>query len=99
MRALEPDRRGVVVRDGISLAYLRPEGSDRDMYPFSEELDVDEGWALYNEHAWRRDWKKFAEFFWSEVFVEPHSTKPFEDAVGWQLETDPETVIATAYSP
>jgi hypothetical protein len=27
------------------------------------------------------------------VFTEPHSTKPIEDAVGWALETDPETLI------
>ena len=29
------------------------------------------------------------------MFTEPHSTKPIEDAVGWGLETDPETLIAT----
>src|SRR5205814_7610726 len=27
-----------------------------------------------------------------------HSTKPIEDGVGWALETDPETLIATARS-
>ena len=29
------------------------------------------------------------------MFTEPHSTKPIEDTVGWGLETDPETLIAT----
>jgi hypothetical protein len=29
------------------------------------------------------------------VFTESHSTKPVEDTVGWGLETDPETLIAT----
>ena len=28
-------------------------------------------------------------FFFSEMFTEPHSTKPIEDGIGWGLETDP----------
>ena len=31
----------------------------------------------------------FLEFFFSQVFTEPHSTKQIEDAVGWALETTP----------
>ena len=30
----------------------------------------------------------------SQALTEPHSTKPIEDAVGWGLETDAETLIA-----
>ena len=30
----------------------------------------------------------FLEFFFSQMFTEPHSTKPIEDCVGWGLETD-----------
>ena len=42
----------------------------------------------------------FAQWFASEaIFTEPHSTKPIEDAVGWMLETDPETIIATERAP
>ena len=37
----------------------------------------------------------FLEFFFSQMFTEPHSTKPIEDCVGWGLETTPETLIAT----
>ena len=29
------------------------------------------------------------------IFTEPHSTKPIEDATGWGLETDGETLVAT----
>ncbi len=57
------------------------------------------GWALYNQHVWRRDYRKFVDFFWATVFPEPHSTKPVEDATGWALETDPEALIATALAP
>ncbi len=32
-------------------------------------------------------------FLLSQMFTEPHSTKQIEDAVGWGLETDPETIL------
>ena len=59
------------------------------------ELDTDEGWAKYNRHYWLRDYRGFLEFFFSQMFTEPHSTKPIEDCVGWGLETTPETLVAT----
>jgi len=62
-------------------------------YPFDEILDTDEGWAKENRHYWLRDWPGYAEFFFGECFIEPHSTKQIEDAVGWALETDPETLL------
>ena len=55
----------------------------------------DEGWAKYNRHYWLRDYRGFLEFFFSQMFNEPHSTKPIEDCVGWGLETTPETLVAT----
>jgi pimeloyl-ACP methyl ester carboxylesterase/predicted glycosyltransferase len=66
---------------------------------FDEELDSDEGWAKYNRHYWLKDYKGFLEFFFSNVFTEPHSTKQIEDCVRWGLETTPETLIATAVAP
>ncbi len=68
--------------------------------PFTGEPGDDaQGWALFNQHVWRRDYRKFLEFFWGTVFPEPHSTKPIEDATGWALETDPEVLIATVLAP
>jgi pimeloyl-ACP methyl ester carboxylesterase/predicted glycosyltransferase len=67
----------------------------RALYPFEAELDTDEGWAKYNRHYWLRDYRGFLEFFFSQFFTEPHSTKQFEDCVGWGLETNPETLVAT----
>ena len=63
---------------------------------FDDVLDTDEGWAKYNRHYWLRDCRGFAEFFFGEIFTEPHSTKQIEDAVGWALDTDAETLIADA---
>jgi pimeloyl-ACP methyl ester carboxylesterase len=68
---------------------------ERTVYDFDAEHDAYEGWAKYNRFYWLRDYRDFVEFFMSKIFTEPHSTKPFEDAVGWGLETDGETLIAT----
>jgi pimeloyl-ACP methyl ester carboxylesterase/predicted glycosyltransferase len=68
---------------------------ERDVYPWEDELDTDEGWAKYNKHYWLRDYEGFVRFFISRIFSEPHSTKPIEDAVGWALETTGETLALT----
>ncbi|MEX1169822.1 MAG: alpha/beta hydrolase [Chloroflexota bacterium] len=66
---------------------------------FTEELDTDEGWAKYNSHYWRRDYRAFLEFFFGECFSEPYSTKPWDDTVAWGLETDPESLILSEHGP
>ena len=63
---------------------------------FEEHFDEHFDWQKYNQDYWLRDHRGFLEFFFSRVFVEPHSTKPIEDAVGWGLETTPEVLVATA---
>ena len=68
-------------------------------YPFDEELPTDEGWAKYNMYYWRKDYPGFVEFFFNQMFNEPHSTKQIEDAIGWGLETTGETLIATQLGP
>ena len=72
---------------------------ERMVYDFDVEYDTHQGWAKYNRSHWLRDYRDFVEFFMSRIFTEPHSTKPFEDAVGWGLETDGETLIATQDGP
>jgi pimeloyl-ACP methyl ester carboxylesterase/predicted glycosyltransferase len=67
----------------------------RGIHSWGDELDTDEGWAKYNRHYWLRDYQGFLEFFFTQMFNEPHSTKPIEDCVGWGLETSPQTLIAT----
>ena len=36
--------------------------------------------------------EEFLEYFFSQIFTEPHSTKQIEDCVGWGLEIAPETL-------
>lgn len=60
------------------------------------EPDDPEGWATFNRAHWLGDgYEGFLRFFFGEMFVEPHSTKQIEDAVGWGRETTPETLVAT----
>lgn len=66
----------------------------REEHAWSQPLDTDEGWAKYNKHYWRRDYPGFLEFFFGQMFNEPHSTKHIEDAVGWGLDTSAESLIA-----
>ncbi len=68
---------------------------DPTRYPWDEVLPTDEGWPKDNFSAWVRDYRGFLEFFFSQMFTEPHSTKPIEDCIGWGLETTAETLIAT----
>jgi pimeloyl-ACP methyl ester carboxylesterase/predicted glycosyltransferase len=63
--------------------------------PFDEPLPAYEGWAKYNRHHWLEDYRDFLEFFFAQVFTEPHSTKQVEDCVGWGLETDGATLALT----
>jgi pimeloyl-ACP methyl ester carboxylesterase len=66
---------------------------------FKETRDSYEGWEKWNANYWRQDYRGFLEFFIGQIFTEPHSTKQLEDAIGWGLETDGETLVATQLAP
>lgn len=66
---------------------------------FQHPAPIYRWWGRMNATHWRRDYRVFADWFISRCFSEPHSTKGVEDGVGWALETDPETLIATALVP
>jgi pimeloyl-ACP methyl ester carboxylesterase len=84
---------------GPALDLERPVPGREETNDFMEIRDTDEGWAKYNAHFWRRDYRAFLEFFFGKCLTEAHSTKPTDDAVGWGLETDPETLILTQLAP
>ena len=77
----------------------RPRGAEPATRPHAAglaELDAPEGWAKFNRAHWLGGGHDdFLRFFFSEMFVEPHSTKQIEDCVGWGRETDPATLVAT----
>ena len=72
-----------------------PSTPPRTSTPFDEPLPSYEGWGKYNRHYWLENYRDFLEFFFGKVFTEPHSTKQFEDCVGWGLETDGATLALT----
>jgi pimeloyl-ACP methyl ester carboxylesterase len=74
-------------------------GFDDPEQPFEEPYTSTEGWAKYNRYYWLDHYQDFLEFFFSQCFTEPHSTKPVEDSVGWGLETSPEVLIAESRAP
>ena len=53
-------------------------------------------WGRMNARHWRASYAEFAWWFVSRCLNDPHSTKQIEDGVGWALETDAETLTATA---
>jgi pimeloyl-ACP methyl ester carboxylesterase len=66
---------------------------------FAERRDDYAGWAKWNQYYWLEHYVDFLEFFFSQCLTEPHSTKQREDCVGWALETDAETLVATQLAP
>ncbi|MGH2938402.1 MAG: alpha/beta fold hydrolase [Solirubrobacterales bacterium] len=53
------------------------------------------GWMKFNAMHFRRDYLDFVEWFAAMSTDEAHSTKGFDDVVGWGLETDPDTLALT----
>jgi pimeloyl-ACP methyl ester carboxylesterase/predicted glycosyltransferase len=94
LAATRPD----VVQGSIYIGPASPFGPghvQRAVYSFDDILDSTDDWAKYNRHYWLQDYRGFVEFFFSQMFNEPHSTKPREDCMNWALETTPETLIDT----
>jgi pimeloyl-ACP methyl ester carboxylesterase len=94
-----PDRVAGAVFVGPALPLEASVPGREPIGEFMSPLESDEGWAKHNSHYWRRDYRGFLEFFFGECFSEAHSTKPIDDAVGWGLETDPESLILSEIAP
>jgi pimeloyl-ACP methyl ester carboxylesterase/UDP:flavonoid glycosyltransferase YjiC (YdhE family) len=94
-----PERVTGIVAIGPTLLIPPPDPWEADGLSFDDVLDTTEGWAKENRHYWRRDWRGYVEFFMSQIATEPHSTKPYDDLVGWGMQTDAETMLCEADSP
>jgi pimeloyl-ACP methyl ester carboxylesterase/predicted glycosyltransferase len=97
--AWHPERVLGVVGIGTHAPALTPPHPYRAAHSWDAELDTYEGWAKHNQHYFRQDWRGFAEFFFDQILVEPHSTKQHEDCVGWALDIGPEAMILDHLSP
>jgi pimeloyl-ACP methyl ester carboxylesterase/predicted glycosyltransferase len=92
LAAEHPDRvAGLLGLGGSSNVAIPRTG--RDVVDWDGPSTSTEGWAKYNRRYWLEDgYGDFVEFFFGQMFGEPHSTKQIEDAVGWALETTPQAV-------
>ncbi len=90
-----PERVLGVVTIGAAVPFAS-RAAERTGFPFEDPIETTEGWAKYNRHYWERDFEGFLEFFFGQMFTEPHSTKQIEDCVGWGLETEPGTLADTS---
>ncbi|MHA6795848.1 alpha/beta fold hydrolase [Pseudonocardia bannensis] len=88
LAAWYPERAAGVVAIGAALPWPLPPDFDRPRADY-------QGAQKVNRHYWRKDYRGWVEFFMSQVFTEPHSTKQWEDGVGWGLDTDAETLLLT----
>lgn len=91
MAAEAPERvLGVcAINPGLRLTAPLPH---RIAFDFDAPRETYEGWQKQNRHHWRADWRDFAEFFFAEMFPEPHSTKQREDCVAWAMAVGPATM-------
>jgi pimeloyl-ACP methyl ester carboxylesterase/predicted glycosyltransferase len=94
-----PDRvSGIVfIAPALPLSVQTPRA--RALLSFDELRERYDGWEKYNRHSWLSDFPGFLEFFFAQIFSEPHSTKPIEDLIGWGLETTPESLVASQDAP
>ena len=99
LAAEEPERVQGIVFIGPALPLGLPTARANAIRSFDQSHEVYEGWAKFNRHYWLEHYEDFLEFFFSQVFSEPHSTKHIEDSVGWGMQTSPETLIASALDP
>ena len=99
MAARYPERvtRLVLIGNGVKLKPNPP--SPDDPTKFWEIRDSYEGWEKRNGNYWLEHYEDWLRFFFGEMFTEPHSTKGFEDCVGWGLETTPEVLARTVANP
>ena len=85
LAARHPERVDGACVIGATLPYHHAGPRDEAAVVFDTERQVDEGWARYNRHSLRRDYRGFLAFFFAQVFPEPHSTKQTRTASpgGW----------------
>lgn len=87
----------VLIGGKVSAGWERdaPYGSwDLARPEFHKRRESYHGWQKYNAHFWREHYAEWMDFFFNEIFPEPHSTKAIDDAISWGWQTDPEILIA-----
>jgi pimeloyl-ACP methyl ester carboxylesterase len=101
LATMRPQTIAGLVLVGPSLA-LAPVPSERAEIErrFHDPAPIDpKGWEHYNLAYWHAHYAEFVQYFFEQVFSEPHSTKPIEDAVGWASTTTPSVLESVENAP
>src|SRR5215831_16282192 len=97
LAAAHPERTAgvVAIAPGIAVAQPYPYAVEAERR-WADPVDAPAGWSMRNRYFWRQDggYREWVEFFFGQQLPEPHSTKQYEDTVGWALDTDAEAMIA-----
>lgn len=90
-----PDRALGVIALGPTTG-LVPGHEERTRWIWNERHERPAGWATYNRFVWLEGgYDDFLEYFFSQMFAEPHSTKQIEDGIGWGHQIAPERLVDT----
>jgi pimeloyl-ACP methyl ester carboxylesterase len=93
LAAANPERvQGIfAIGPACGLAIVQP---DRERARWLREFDEPHGWQKYSRHNWLHgDLADFREFYFGEMFSEPHSTKQLEDTLLWSADADAQTLV------
>jgi pimeloyl-ACP methyl ester carboxylesterase len=66
---------------------------------FEDEIDEPQGWQKLNRRYIRDNHAGFLEFFFGQMFPEPHSTKQIEDSVAYGLDSTAEMLLMDDAEP
>ncbi len=92
LAADHPERVAGLVAIGAACSF--PVGRQTWKPAWGSRLDTTEGWAKFNRHYWLEGgYDDFLQFFFRQVFPEPHSTKQVEDCIRWAHQTTPQVAV------
>jgi pimeloyl-ACP methyl ester carboxylesterase/predicted glycosyltransferase len=94
LAAEQPERVRGLVAVAPYVPFLTPPHPWRVEYDFEAVPDTDRGWAKAARWHMERDYRGYLEFYFGELLSEPHSTKAWEDCVGWGSHIPVEVLIA-----
>ncbi len=91
--AEHPQRVQGLVAIGPVCGSFQPRGQG-ELATYTDPQQGSEGWAKYNRHHWLEGgYDDFVEFFFAQMFHEPHSTRQREEAAAWAHELAPQTLV------
>jgi pimeloyl-ACP methyl ester carboxylesterase/UDP:flavonoid glycosyltransferase YjiC (YdhE family) len=95
LAASDPERVRGILAFAPGIPRLTPPIPERGaaVAVFEQELESYDGWFKQNRHYIEKNFRGFMEFFFGEMYPEPHSTKQIEDTVAYALDGRVETFL------